>query len=208
MTIELYFAFIAASALLILMPGPNVALIVANSFAHGQRYALMTVAGTSSAMVIQLGLVIAGMTTMMTEMAHLFTIFKWVGVAYLLYIGIQTWRKPPADLSVKADGEVKSYTKVFAQGFLISLTNPKTLIFYAAFFPQFMNPSLPALPQFITLGTTFVVMAIISDSMYAILAGRIRPWLQQGHINALQNRVTGGLLMLCAAGVALTRRTS
>lgn len=208
MTIELYLAFIAASALLILMPGPNVALIVANSFAYGQRYALMTVAGTSSAMVIQLALVIAGMTTMMAEMAHLFTIFKWVGVAYLLYIGIQTWRKPPADLSVDADAKPKSYTKVFAQGFLISLTNPKTLIFYAAFFPQFMNANLPALPQFLLLGGTFLVMAIVSDSLYALLANRIRPWLQQGRINALQNRVTGGLLMLCAAGVALTRRTS
>ena len=208
MGFELYLAFVAASALLILMPGPNVALIVANSFAHGQRYALMTVAGTSSAMVIQLALVIAGMTTMMEEMAHWFTIFKWIGVAYLLYIGVQTWRKPPADLSVGADRAAKSYGSVFAQGFLISLTNPKTLIFYAAFFPQFMNASLPALPQFLLLGVTFVVMAIVSDSLYALLAGRIRPWLQKGKINALQNRVTGGLLMLCAAGVALTRRTS
>ncbi len=208
MTIELYLAFIAASALLILMPGPNVALIVANSFAHGQRYALMTVAGTSSAMVIQLGLVIAGMTTMMEEMAHLFTIFKWVGVAYLVYIGIQTWRKPPADLSVGADRETKSYAQVFAQGFLISLTNPKTLIFYAAFFPQFMSAQSPALPQFLLLGATFLSMAIVSDSLYALMAGRIRPWLQQGKINAVQNRVTGGLLLLCAAGVALTRRSN
>ncbi len=208
MGFELYLAFIAASALLILMPGPNVALIVANSFAHGQRYALMTVAGTSSAMVIQLALVIAGMTTMMEEMAQWFTVFKWVGVAYLLYIGIQTWRKPPADLGVGADRAAKSYAKVFAQGFLISLTNPKTLVFYAAFFPQFMNAGLPALPQFLLLGVTFLVMAIVSDSLYALLAGHIRPWLQQGQINAVQNRVTGGLLMLCAAGVALTRRSS
>lgn len=208
MGFELYLAFIAASALLILMPGPNVALIVANSFAHGPRYALMTVAGTSSAMVIQLALVIAGMTTMMAEMAHWFTVFKWIGVAYLLYIGIQTWRTPPADLSAPADRVTQSYARVFAQGFLISLTNPKTLIFYAAFFPQFMDAQSPALPQFLLLGGTFLMMAIVSDSLYAVLAGRIRPWLQQGRINALQNRVTGGLLVLCAAGVALTRRSA
>lgn len=208
MAFELYLAFIAASAILILMPGPNVALIVANSFAHGQRYALMTVAGTSSAMIIQLGLVIAGMTTMMAEMAHWFTIFKWAGVAYLLYIGIQYWRKPSADLALTADRETRTYRSVFAQGFLISLTNPKTLIFYAAFFPQFMNPATPALPQFLLLGATFLVMAIVSDGAYAVLAGRIRPWLQTSRIGQMQNKLTGGLLMLCAAGVAATRRSS
>jgi homoserine/homoserine lactone efflux protein len=208
MAFELYIAFIAASAILILIPGPNVALIVANSLAHGQRYALMTVAGTSSAMIIQLGLVIAGMTTMMAEMAHWFTIFKWAGVAYLLYIGIQYWRMPAADLSVNEDRKTKTYRSVFAQGFLISLTNPKTLIFYAAFFPQFMTPATPALPQFLLLGATFLLMAVVSDGAYALLAGRIRPWLQTSKISQIQNKVTGSLLMLCAAGVALTRRGS
>lgn len=208
MALDLYLAFIAASAVLILMPGPNVALIVANSFAHGPRYALMTVAGTSTAMIVQLGLVIAGMTTMMTEMAHLFTIFKWAGVAYLLFIGIQYWRKPPVDLCADADLQTRRYRDVYAQGFLISLTNPKTLIFYAAFFPQFMNPENPALPQFLLLGATFLAMAIVSDGTYAVLAGRIRPRLQTSNIGRMQNKLTGSLLLLCAAGIAFTRRSS
>ncbi len=208
MPFELYLAFMAACVVLVIIPGPNVALIVANSFAHGPRYALMTVAGTSSAIIVQLALVIAGLTTMLHAMSGVFLVCKWLGVAYLIWLGVRYWRAAPPDLNAQADRAARRYRDVFAQGFLISLTNPKTLVFYAAFFPQFMHPAMPALPQFLLLGMTFLLIATVSDSGYAMLAGRIRPWLQGSRVAAWQNRVTGTLMLLCAAGLVLTRRSS
>ncbi len=104
MSLELYLAFVAATVILILIPGPNVALIVANSVAHGSRYGLLTVAGTSSAVVIQLLLTIAGMTTFLSVMANWFEWLRWIGVAYLIYLGIRAWRAPPVDLTKAKPG--------------------------------------------------------------------------------------------------------
>jgi len=97
--IELYLTFIAATTVLILIPGPNVALIVANSVAYGTRYGLLTVAGTSSAMVVQLSLTALGMTTVLGVLADWFEWIRWVGVAYLVYIGVAQWRAEPVDLT-------------------------------------------------------------------------------------------------------------
>ena len=138
MSLELYLAFVAATVILILIPGPNVALIVANSVAHGVRYGLLTVAGTSSAVVIQLLLTIAGMTTFLSVMANWFEWLRWIGVAYLIWLGIRAWRAPPVDLT-KARPEPRSARAIYLRGFLVSLSNPKTLLFYGAFFPQFVS---------------------------------------------------------------------
>src|SRR6185369_974295 len=99
MTFDLYLAFIAATVVLILIPGPNVALIVANSVAHGPRAGLLTVAGTGSAMVLQLALTVLGMSTLLLVLADWFELLRWAGVAYLLWIGLQAWRSPAIDLT-------------------------------------------------------------------------------------------------------------
>ena len=120
-----------------LVPGPNVALIVANAVAHGRRYGLLTVAGTSAAMVPQLALTVLGMTGVLLVMAYAFEWLRWIGVAYLVYLGIRTWRAPAVDLTRVAP-EPRSARSIFLRGFLVSLSNPKTLLFYGAFFPQFV----------------------------------------------------------------------
>src|ERR1700761_3502722 len=97
--LDLYLAFIGAVTILMLIPGPNVALIVANSVGHGTRYGLLTVAGTASAMVVQLGFTIIGMTAFLGILGAWFEVLRWVGVAYLVYLGIRQWREPPADLT-------------------------------------------------------------------------------------------------------------
>lgn len=115
-SIELYAAFVAAAGLLILMPGPNVALIVANSIAHGARYGLLTVAGTSSAMLIQLALVVFGLTAIVSFLAAWFEWLRWLGVVYLLYLGVRTWRAPAIDLT-KTDAQPRSLRAIYARGF-------------------------------------------------------------------------------------------
>jgi len=203
MSISLYFAFVLAVSILMLIPGPNVALIVANSIAHGARYGLMTVAGTSAAMVVQLALTGLGMTAVMGELSRVFDVLRWVGVAYLLWLGLSAWRAPAADLTL-TQAEPKALRKIFWRGFLVSLTNPKTLLFYAAFFPQFIDAQAPAAPQIGGLAATFVALAVILDGGWALLAARFRGALALN--GRLRNRLTGGFLTAAALGLALAKR--
>ena len=195
--------FVAATILLILIPGPNVALIVANSLAHGARFGLTTVAGTSAAMVIQLALTVLGMSTLLTGLAAGFEALRWIGVVYLLYLGLKAWRAPEVDLT-KAAPQAKSSRAIFARGFLVSLTNPKTLLFYGAFLPQFVTPGAGLTQQLILLSATFLVLAIVFDSLWALLAARFRKALA---VRAkIRNRIAGVLLMGAGVGLALARR--
>ncbi len=203
MTLSLYLAFVAAVTVLMLIPGPNVALIVANSIHHGARYGLMTVLGTSAAMVLQLAVTGLGMTALLGELAQAFEILRWLGVAYLVWLGVSAWRAPPEDLS-QTRPEARRMTAIFARGFFVSLTNPKTLFFYAAFFPQFVDPHAPAGPQILTLSVTFVALALLLDGAWALLAARFRAALAMRA--RLRNRLTGGVLMGAALGLALARR--
>jgi threonine/homoserine/homoserine lactone efflux protein len=205
MSLELYLAFVAATAILILIPGPSVALIVANSVAHGPRYGLVTVAGTAVAVVVQLILTVAGMTTFLTVMANWFEWLRWIGVAYLLYLGFRAWRAPAVDLT-KAKPEARSARGIFLRGSLVALTNPKTLLFYGAFFPQFVSVEGNLMTQLILLAATFLVIEVTLDSCWALLAGRFRAVLAVN--GKLRNRLTGGLLMGAGAGLALAHRSS
>jgi threonine/homoserine/homoserine lactone efflux protein len=179
---SLYAAFVAAVVILMLIPGPNVALIVANSVSSGTRYGLMTVAGTACAMVPQL--------------------VRWIGAAYLVFLGVQQWRAIPADLSAVAP-QPRSLRSIWARGFLVSLSNPKTLLFYGAFLPQFISPVRPAMPQLVVLCVTCVAGAVVIDSLWAMLAGRARHMLTR-HAR-IRNRVSGGFLVGAGIGLALAR---
>jgi len=203
MSLGLYGAFVAATAILMLIPGPNVALIVANSIAHGARYGLLTVAGTTAAMVVQLGVTALGMTALLGDLARAFEILRWIGVGYLLWLGFNAWRAPAADLT-KTAPQPRSPRAIFLRGFLVSLTNPKTLLFYAAFFPQFIDPGEGFAPQIALLAGTFLAVAMIVDGGWAVLAARFRGLLAVN--GRLRNRLTGGLLMGAGLGLALARK--
>ena len=203
MPIELYLAFIAATVILMVIPGPNVALIVANSVAHGTRFGLLTVAATSTAVVVHLTLTVLGATAVLNVLAASFDWLRWLGVAYLVYLGITTWRAPVADLA-QTRPQARSARLIFARGFLVGLTNPKTLLFYGAFFPQFITPGPDAGEQLLLLAATFLAVAIVCDSLWAILAGRLRVLLV-AHTR-LRNRITGGLLVGAGLGLAMARR--
>src|SRR5215467_6114935 len=159
---HLYFAFVLAVTILMLIPGPNVALIVANSVAYGPRYGLLTVAGTSSAMVLQLALTVLGMTELLGTLGTWFEWIRWIGVAYLIYLGVTQWRAPPVNLAEVAP-EPKSARAMLTRALLVSLTNPKTLFFYGAFFPQFVVTNGNVDAQVAILTATFLVLAILLD---------------------------------------------
>lgn len=198
-----YLAFVAATTVLMLIPGPNVALIVANSVAYGTRFGLLTVAGTASAMLAQLALTSLGMAAVLGMLGAVFEWLRWAGVAYLLFLGIRQWRAAPVDLA-RTRPEPRSARGIFVRGLLVSLTNPKTLFFYGAFFPQFITPGHDITAQVAVLSVTFVVLAVVLDSGWALAAGRARNFLAGR--GRLRNRMSGGLLIGAGVGLALAHR--
>ncbi|MGH7022941.1 MAG: LysE family translocator [Caulobacteraceae bacterium] len=201
MTLQLYLAFVAAVTALMLLPGPNVALITANSIAYGPRRGLATVAGTCAAMIVQLTLVGLGLAGALKLAGRAFEILRWAGVAYLLWLGLRAWFAQAEDLAaVRPDlGRVRA---VLLRGFGVSLTNPKTLLFYAAFLPQFVSGADPARQIWLLAATSLVIAAVV-DSGWALAAARLRPLLSRH--GRLRNRVTGAVLIAAGAGLAAAR---
>jgi threonine/homoserine/homoserine lactone efflux protein len=203
MPLELYIGFVIASSVLILIPGPNVSLIVANSIAYGTRYGLLTVAGTSSAIALQLALTALGLTATLGVLAGWFEWIRWIGVGYLLYLGVRQWTAAPVDLT-RMKPQPRSFQAIALRGFAISFTNPKTLLFYGAFFPQFLAPNAPIALQVALLSLTFFCIAAGLDACWALLAGRMRGFLAMR--GRLRNRLSGGFLIGAGIGLALAHR--
>ncbi len=199
---HLFLAFVASVTVLMLIPGPNVALIVANSMAYGVRFGLLTVAGTTSAMVLQLALTVLGMTEVLGQLGAWFDWVRWIGVAYLLYLGIMQWRLPSVDLT-KVKPAPRSAGGIYSKAFLVSLTNPKTLFFYGAFFPQFVTPAQNLNSQLAVLCTTFLLIAVLVDSAWSVAANHARSLLAPH--GKLRNRLTGGVLVGAAVALAAAR---
>jgi threonine/homoserine/homoserine lactone efflux protein len=197
-----FLAFVATVAVLMLIPGPNVALIVANSVAYGPRYGLLTVGGTSSAIAVQLGLTALGMTALLEALGAWFEWLRWIGVAYLVHLGVAHWRAPPLDLT-RTKPEPKSPRAIYTRALLVSLTNPKTLLFYGTFFPQFIIASHDLGAQLALLSATFLLLAVVVDGGWAFVAGRARDLLVGR--GRLRNRVSGGLLIGAGLGLAMAR---
>jgi homoserine/homoserine lactone efflux protein len=205
MSLELYLAFMLASFVLMVTPGPNMALTVANSLAHGPRRALLTVAGAASALAVHLTVIGVGLGWLTALLAGWFEVLRWIGVVYLLWLGWNEWRAKPVPLD-PAKIPPMAGSRLWGQGFLVCLTNPKVLLFLAAFFPQFIVPGRPVLPQMALLGATFIAIGFLCDSTCALVAGRMRHRLQDARRMRLRHRVTGTLLIGTGIGLALARR--
>lgn len=204
MPLDLYLAFVAATALLILTPGPVVALVVDTSIRHGAGRGLLAVAGSASAMAAHLVLVCFGLATVLAGLGEAMHWLKWIGAAYLFYLGLRALFSK--ETMGPGDGAAarKSARRAYAEGFLVAISNPKPLIFYAAFFPLFIAADRPALPQLLLLSVTFFVVGVSLDCCWAIAAARARPLLARA--GRWGNRVTGGVLLLASAGLAGLKR--
>ncbi|KAA5805515.1 LysE family translocator [Alkalicaulis satelles] len=194
-------AFVLASAALIAVPGPNVAVIVATGAAHGRRAALTVVAGATLAQAGQIALVAAGLAAFLAAFGWTLTVIKWAGVAYLAWLGVSA-------LMAKAHtGEARpvSARRLFATGAATALANPKTLVFHAAFLPLFVSPDHPAGPQLFILGGVYILVALTLDSLYAVLAGWMKTALSRFDIQTLARRGSGVLMLFAAGWLALRR---
>lgn len=189
MPLDLYLAFVAATALLIMTPGPVAALVVDTNVRYGAGRGLLTVAGTASAMAVHLIFVCFGLATLLASLGEAMVWLKWLGAAYLFYLGLRALLLQGSIAAENAAAAKKSARRAYAEGFLVAISNPKPLIFYAAFFPLFIFADHLAPPQLALLSVTFFVVGISLDGCWAIAASRARPLLTRA--GRWENRVSG-----------------
>lgn len=209
MTPDLTLALIAATAVLVAIPGPNVALIVANTIAHGFRFGAITVLGTTVGVGLQLVVVVAGLAVVVELAAELFAWIRWIGVGYLLYLGIAAWRRGMSGLA-EAATSVRPAGPLFWQGLLLALINPKTLLFSAAFLPQFVAPGpglgsgmAPGAGALVVPAAVYLGVLLLGDLAWAGLARRARPAMIR--LGRLRHKLTGALFVGAGLGLALAR---
>lgn len=202
MSIEVYLAYVLACVVIMIVPGPNVTMIIANAITHGTRAGLLNVAGTQLALVLVVGVVALGLATLVEAMGGWFEWLRLAGAAYLVWLG---WKMLTAKSVSEADGRPPAPRGgFFLQGFLVSLSNPKTLVFFGAFIPQFLDPAGNHLAQTLLLGATFMAVAGVSDSLYAILIGGAKRQISARQAQRL-SRASGGFLIGGGLWLALQR---
>ena len=206
MTLSTYLLYLAAVALLILSPGPTMLMCVTNAINHGPRRAMTAVAGSVTAVLGVMILSALGLGALLAASDTAFTIAKVVGAAYLIWLGIKTFRSAASPLQLNCESQTQGRRSFYLQGFLVGASNPKALLFFAAFFPQFLNPAAPTLPQFAVLALTFVAFEFAVLTACALGVSRLVPLLQSTAPVLCINRICGGLFTLMGATLLLTRR--
>jgi threonine/homoserine/homoserine lactone efflux protein len=203
MSLQVYLAFVAACIALALLPGPMVTLVIANGLRHGTRAALTNIAGAQLGLGIVIGIVAVGLTSLMATMGYWFDWVRFAGAAYLVWLGIKLIRAPAEGVTADAPPPPPR-GGFFLQGLLVLLSNPKVLVFFGAFIPQFVDMEKDHASQVLLLGFTFNVVAGITDALYALLAGRARSFFSVRRTR-LMSRISGGFMVGGGIWLALTR---
>jgi len=203
MSLQLYLAFVAACIALAMLPGPIVTMVIANGLRYGTRSALVNIAGAQAGLAIVIGIVAVGLTSLMATMGYWFDWVRFAGAAYLVWLGIKLIRSPVLGVDAGAP-PAPPRGGFFLQGFLVLLSNPKVLVFFGAFIPQFVDMKRDHSPQVALLGITFMVVAGITDAIYALLAGRARRFFSARRTRLL-SRISGGFMIGGGIWLALTR---
>jgi threonine/homoserine/homoserine lactone efflux protein len=202
MTAEVYLAYVIACAVIAIIPGPTVTVIVANSLAHGTRAGLLNVAGTQLGLALMMGTLIVGLSSVIAAMGWLFDWLRIAGAIYLAWIGWKLLRSP------EALGEAKNAAVprggFFLQGLLVIAANPKALLWFGAFIPQFVDPKGNYVAQIALLGATAMAVALISDGAYAVLTGQAGLLMKKSRLR-LVSRLGGTFLIGGGVWLALTR---
>ena len=203
MSLELYAAFLVACLVIIIVPGPTVTLVIANGLRHGRRAGLLKVAGTQIGLAIMIGIVGIGLTSLIEAMGHWFDWLRLAGAAYLVWLGWKMIRSSSEGTAGEAPRPPRG--GFVMQGAIVALSNPKTLLFFGAFFPQFIDPARDQGLQIAIMGVTAMLFAAISDSAYAIASGRAGRALSARRVRLL-SRASGGFLIGGGVWLALSRR--
>jgi homoserine/homoserine lactone efflux protein len=204
MNVELFTAFLLITIVLIIVPGPIVTLVISTGATRGVRAALVTVAGTTLGNALLLAAIALGLNWVHAHADLLFSALRWTGAAYLIWLGVQAWRHAGEE---SHEGLETGRTR-FVRGLIVALSNPKTIVFFTAFLPQFIDPRLPAGPQLAVMCIVTVLLAGLCDCGWAIAAGMGRAWFLKPSRVKLLGRLSGTVLIGGGLWLSLARRTS
>ncbi|HEY2133186.1 MAG TPA: LysE family translocator [Acetobacteraceae bacterium] len=200
MSLDHWLAFVAASAILLAIPGPTVLLVISYALGHGRKPAAAIVAGVALGDLTAMTASMLGLGAILAASAAIFTTLRWIGGAYLVYLGVKLWCAPidPKDVD---DTPQADPPRMFCHAYAVTALNPKSIIFFVAFVPQFLDATRLFLPQVVTLEATFVVLATLNATLFALLAAAARQKLREPRVQRAVNR-TGGSLLIAAGLIA------
>jgi len=207
-SIESYLAFVAAAIILLIIPGPTILTVISYSVAHGRRANVPLVAAVALGDSTALALSLVGVGALLAASAFWFSIVKWVGGLYLLYLGVKLLRAGVAAGEVAIPAAPASRWRLFANTYLVTALNPKGIIFFVAFLPQFINPQADVTRQLWMLAITFVVLAVLNASLYAIFASTARKLLASARAQRRFNLAGGSLLSAAGLWALAARRVA
>lgn len=205
MTTEWWLTYLLTTIVLSLSPGSGAINTMSTGISHGYRGAVASISGLQVGLSLHIALVGFGLGALFSQSLLAFEILKWGGAGYLVWLGIQQWRSAGA-INLNALATAMPRRKLFKLAVMVNLTNPKSIIFLAALFPQFIMPDQPQAMQYLVLGTTTVVVDILVMIGYATLASRISTWIKGPHQMRLLNRIFGSLFIAVGALLASARR--
>jgi threonine/homoserine/homoserine lactone efflux protein len=208
MSLEIWIAFVAASSVLLMVPGPTVILVVSYALGYGRSSGWATVPGVALGDFTAMTVSLLGAGAILAASATLFMVLKLIGAAYLIWIGIQLWRSKPELSGVLQMNGSASLWSMFVNAFTVTALNPKGIVFFVAFVPQFVDPSAPALPQFALLLVTFVALAAINVTVWALLAGQFQASFKNPDTLRTTNRIGASFLIGAGVLTAAYRRTT
>ena len=198
---HLFAGFLLITIVLILTPGPIVTLVISTAATKGVRAGLVTVAGTSTGNALLLAAIAVGLSWVVGHAAYLFELLRWIGVGYLMWLGVRTWRNAGQPRPLLGGDQVH-----FWQGLLVALSNPKTIAFFTAFLPQFVDPTRPVGRQLAVMCVVSVLLAALSDSCWAIASGLGRAWLMRPRSATILGRASALTLIGGGIWLSLARR--
>lgn len=195
MSAELWLAFALAAEIILVIPGPTILLVIGQAATHGRSSVVPLVIGVLCGDALAMTLSLAGLGALMATSALLFTVLKWIGALYLIYLGILQWRRQGEVPAAGGAVEAAPAAILWRRAFVVTALNPKSIAFFVAFLPQFVVARAPILPQLMVLGVTFLVLATVNAALYAIFAGQLRDTLRRSRIHRWFHRCGAGALI-------------
>ena len=204
---ELWLAFVGAAIVISVSPGAGAIQSMATGLTHGLRRGYWSITGLQIGLMMQLGAVAVGLGAAVAQSVVAFTVIKWIGVVYLVYLAVRQWRATPGDLGEQLNADASGgRLALLVRGILVNVTNPKGLEFLLAVLPQLVVPTAPLLPQYLAIGATMVAVDLVVMGAYTGLAARLLRWLHTPRQQIAMNRTFSGLFATAAVVLSLVRR--
>jgi threonine/homoserine/homoserine lactone efflux protein len=207
MSLDLWFAFLLAAGIVLIIPGPTITLVLSYALGRGRSHAWWIVAGVALGDLTAMTLSMVGLGALLAASSAAFTVLKWIGAAYLIYLGVKLWRAAPTAEGLAAPTE-RSPRAMLLHAFAVTALNPKSIVFFVAFLPQFVHPEAPLLPQMVVLEGTFVTLAALNAAAYAWIGARLRDTIGRPSVLRVINRAGAGVLIAAGFATAAWNRST